>query len=105
ARPSSPTAPPHPLPLHGRSSDLDRALVRRRARETDLFTRPRRESVGLEFGEAEVEEQALHGALLRLVPLGGGIAHHEGVDRLLRSEEHTSELQSRENLVCRLPLA
>src|SRR5690606_39429192 len=29
---------------------------------------------------------------------------HDGVDRGLRSEEHTSELQSRENLVCRLLL-
>src|SRR5690606_41424256 len=28
----------------------------------------------------------------------------EGVDRPVRSEEHTSELQSRENLVCRLLL-
>src|SRR5690606_41755134 len=28
----------------------------------------------------------------------------DGVDPLLRSEEHTSELQSRENLVCRLLL-
>src|SRR5690606_40869251 len=27
---------------------------------------------------------------------------HLGLHRLLRSEEHTSELQSRENLVCRL---
>src|SRR5690606_41940117 len=29
---------------------------------------------------------------------------HEGADVGLRSEEHTSELQSRENLVCRLLL-
>src|SRR5690606_41593412 len=27
---------------------------------------------------------------------------HQGADRSLRSEEHASELQSRENLVCRL---
>src|SRR5690606_41942475 len=41
---------------------------------------------------------------------GGGTdpAHHEGAGReeadFKRSEEHTSELQSRENLVCRLLL-
>src|SRR5690606_41088501 len=32
----------------------------------------------------------------------GGIGH--GLEALTRSEEHTSELQSRENLVCRLLL-
>src|SRR5207302_11191789 len=49
-------------------------------------------------------------------PVGGSLAAHvehafHAVDRLLerrghrlRSEEHTSELQSRENLVCRLLL-
>src|SRR5690606_41860593 len=37
---------------------------------------------------------------------GGACARRgaRGADRLLRSEEHTSELQSRENLVCRLLL-
>src|SRR5690606_41030670 len=35
----------------------------------------------------------------------GGVDHLAGVHRdQLRSEEHTSELQSRENLVCRLLL-
>src|SRR5690606_41649397 len=42
------------------------------------------------------------------VGVGPGHAHHAdlGLPRLLqgRSEEHTSELQSRENLVCRLLL-
>src|SRR5207302_10284312 len=32
------------------------------------------------------------------------LAHNNTVDLLKRSEEHTSELQSRENLVCRLLL-
>src|SRR5690606_40767700 len=36
-----------------------------------------------------------------LVEQGDGA---DGEAPLLRSEEHTSELQSRENLVCRLPL-
>src|SRR2546427_1067571 len=34
----------------------------------------------------------------------GGVPLHEGVQRLVRSEEHTSELQSQSNLVCRLLL-
>src|SRR5690606_41650538 len=36
----------------------------------------------------------------------GSVVHYEGIDSCLqaRSEEHTSELQSRENLVCRLLL-
>src|SRR2546430_11675902 len=36
---------------------------------------------------------------------GGGVAVHPGPgDHLVRSEEHTSELQSQSNLVCRLLL-
>src|SRR5690606_38862964 len=50
------------------------------------------------------------GALQRLVAERRGAAHERGdelrlmVDEPLRSEEHTSELQSRENIVCRLLL-
>src|SRR2546430_16127152 len=32
----------------------------------------------------------------------GGLGHRVGPERLARSEEHTSELQSQSNLVCRL---
>src|SRR5690606_40333540 len=35
---------------------------------------------------------------------GGSIARVDGYEPWFRSEEHTSELQSRENLVCRLLL-
>src|SRR6266511_5621002 len=45
--------------------------------------------------------------LVRVAVLNGSFSSSEGAvapDRLLRSEEHTSELQSRENLVCRLLL-
>src|SRR5690606_41888101 len=46
---------------------------------------------------------ALHAVLLDRRPLGvPGVGDREDV--LDRSEEHTSELQSRENLVCRLLL-
>src|SRR5690606_41063847 len=34
----------------------------------------------------------------------GTVVHGKGIIRKSRSEEHTSELQSRENLVCRLLL-
>src|SRR5690606_41652332 len=37
-------------------------------------------------------------------PVGGNAQVRDGVEAALRSEEHTSELQSRENLVCRLLL-
>src|SRR5690606_40259278 len=36
--------------------------------------------------------------------LAGAIMNSSGISQRLRSEEHTSELQSRENLVCRLLL-
>src|SRR5690606_40217019 len=38
------------------------------------------------------------------VDIGGFADQFQGVNQFSRSEEHTSELQSRENLVCRLLL-
>src|SRR2546428_9240978 len=38
------------------------------------------------------------------VRTGGSLAQGGGLDKLCRSEEHTSELQSRSDLVCRLLL-
>src|SRR2546430_11308616 len=64
-------------------------------------------------GRAPVERDALveeagHEALLALVdgvPVGVGTFHEViGLPGVLRSEEHTSELQSQSNLVCRLLL-
>src|SRR5690606_34314193 len=49
-------------------------------------------------GDADVGETTLLFELVRL-PQGAHVGEHP----LLRSEEHTSEPQSRENLVCRLP--
>src|SRR5690606_39938849 len=51
------------------------------------------------------EDRVHQGLLLHLVPLGG-TRGRRGARRTRdpRSEEHTSELQSRENLVCRLLL-
>src|SRR5690349_24256371 len=39
-----------------------------------------------------------------IYPLEGRLASHIAVERSKRSEEHTSELQSRRDLVCRLLL-
>src|SRR5688572_2220480 len=50
-------------------------------------------------------ERAMPGArtyVVWLVPRAGGVPQNMGVLTLQRSEEHTSELQSQSNLVCRL---
>src|SRR5690606_41317274 len=51
--------------------------------------------------------QILPGVFFSLVPVGqtaNFIQHAHNTQESMRSEEHTSELQSRENLVCRLLL-
>src|SRR5690606_42052402 len=67
----------------------------------------------LPCGEAEYMVQALVGAGFNVARLplgaaelkvGGSVARRAWSRATLRSEEHTSELQSRENLVCRLLL-
>src|SRR5690606_40704324 len=68
---------------------------------------------GLEAEERESLRALILGALLGLLPIAVAPAHSRllliaqlGACTLIasRSEEHTSELQSRENLVCRLLL-
>src|SRR5207302_2371082 len=102
--PSSVLSPPLPSFPTRRSSDLARpgnllrtALVRCRARDA------RREQRVL-GGETGVDHclDAAHG----VAPI---VCYEDDAGRLVahaarRSEEHTSELQSRENLVCRLLL-
>src|SRR5205085_10124582 len=67
------------------------------------------------LGQAAHEEQGSRGQLVRRIgrERGEAIARHVGVlvraelilqTPILRSEEHTSELQSQSNLVCRLLL-
>src|SRR5690606_3835852 len=48
--------------------------------------------------------QTVTGEVISTEDLGGANVHatKSGISHFLRSEEHTSELQSRENLVCRL---
>src|SRR5437773_6391757 len=75
------------------------------------FTRPFRASIvaRARFIEDLVAEQVAHG-VGQYVILGAGLdtfaqRRPELASRLLRSEEHTSELQSHHDLVCRLLLA
>src|SRR5690606_40848412 len=77
-----------------RSSDLAAGLFRhRRAGFPALADLLRRDQAGQRLGRGD-----LHGA-------GDGIRRPDRTQaRRPRSEEHTSELQSRENLVCRLLL-
>src|SRR3712207_7543542 len=68
---------------------------------TTLFRSQQVEVAGRPRGRVPVRDHAQrHPAEHDGVHAGGG----ERADRLLRSEEHTSELQSRQYLVCRLLL-
>src|SRR5690606_41353773 len=93
-------------------------LLLRSCAHCDLHSFPTRRSSDLVDGEQHVE--VLHGDIVDQLVIGaleeGGVDRHhrlgtfaghagrQGHGVLLRSEEHTSELQSRENLVCRLLL-
>src|SRR5207302_11414899 len=87
-----PTAPPFPYTTLFRSGGVRPLRARAAARSGGRplhHRRPRRRA----------------GALPRLVREAGAAASAPaGDDGEARSEEHTSELQSRENLVCRLLL-
>src|SRR5207253_7837797 len=88
----------------------------REVRPLSLITRPAGESHAQRFHESEVHcliVEVEHGWLERVrehqVSLDHPGAFHGGLSvwlatRLYRSEEHTSELQSRGHLVCRLLL-
>src|SRR5690606_39513049 len=102
-QPPSPTTS-YTLPLHAlfRSDPLDLAATQAR----DQFARHRPAQVRLahhEVDHAPADEMRLESAPrgfdFRQLGHRGFVANGIG-----RSEEHTSELQSRENLVCRLLL-
>src|SRR5690606_40582473 len=78
------------LPAH-RMADLDAAAA-------DLDTAPDPGAAGLAAAGPLLRRLAHRGAVL------GGDGEVGGLGAATRSEEHTSELQSRENLVCRLLL-
>src|SRR5690606_41467019 len=88
----------HSVPTR-RSSDLEqRASERDVGRVVAARMRPGLERRG---GEEQVQADEREGDERRVRVDGGGRARGEVGTR---SEEHTSELQSRENLVCRLLL-
>src|SRR5690606_39638575 len=96
---SPPRRPPPSTPCpYTRSSDLERAQPHLVAAAGD--------------GEDVVTLELRMGRLAEMAEPGAGLVHHAHAAALgrhpdavaSRSEEHTSELQSRENLVCRLLL-
>src|SRR5690606_41735901 len=97
---STPPRPPPSLPTR-RSSDLVHPRAARRAEDRGQVGHPHLAALPGAQGVRDVPEAVARGRgglrlatrVVRRVPPG---------DR--RSEEHTSELQSRENLVCRLLL-
>src|SRR5690606_41316886 len=94
--------PPFTRFPYTRSSDLARCRYNvqaaRVARRGDR-TRPRREHHKGEGREYRDDKSAV-----RICKADEGVYRGDGTAARPRSEEHTSELQSRENLVCRLPL-
>src|SRR3712207_6920718 len=79
-----------------------RALRPPRARSTTAPRSRASRPVGRKVGAASIDEPASRTpAAARMSVLPGGVL---GVALLHRSEEHTSELQSRQYLVCRLLL-
>src|SRR5205085_10958462 len=102
------TAPIHPRYLHSfptrRSSDLIRS--RRSISPTDCWDETRRLNIARRFGSAMISNTDsilfVYSTEHMLVKVYSGRTRGNGCTD--RSEEHTSELQSQSNLVCRLLL-
>src|SRR5690606_41670890 len=99
--------PPPPLSTLFPYTTLFRSQGTDTCRSTDLV-RAHRHHIGCAGREFEPQlAEGLHGVDEQIVRAGAD-QHLDAIDGLdhagLRSEEHTSELQSRENLVCRLLL-
>src|SRR5438093_8811333 len=101
-------APCSPLPFYGRHHDArnaagDDAIEGREVgRDVQREAVPRDPLFHVDADARDLSAAGPHAGVAG-VPLGGDAELGEGVDqRLLRSEEHTSELQSLTNLVCRL---
>src|SRR5579875_4034656 len=90
--------------LEARSGEQKEAPLRRDVRSLGLLLgRVLREQAGEELYEKV--EQLRQSAIRRREALAGGeIREAEDLMQLARSEEHTSELQSHSDLVCRLLL-
>src|SRR3712207_9414068 len=81
-------------------------LIKRRPPRSTLFPYTTLFRSGLRHWYAPLHGQPAGGASAAY-PLGGAadpVRRHRGARRAERSEEHTSELQSRQYLVCRLLL-
>src|SRR5690606_41486329 len=99
------TAPPH---LHSfptrRSSDLKDCRQPLNTITASLVAWLAGGPVGFRLARCQRTPAHLRTHHLRLDPCMAGQGHSRQHLMLARSEEHTSELQSRENLVCRLLL-
>src|SRR5690606_41266234 len=98
--PLPPRSPPFPYTTLFRSDHAQRAHA----------LAVQRERLGIGAGDDEAVDAGVHQDADRGRVLGDALVEalvghvHEREQLALRSEEHTSELQSRENLVCRLLL-
>src|SRR5690242_20932790 len=71
---------------------------------TEIYTLSLHDALPISFMGPAAPSPERRGTPRSGVPRGGGGALPGGGDNRLRSEEHTSELQSHVNLVCRLLL-
>src|SRR5690606_41952837 len=94
----------HSIPTR-RSSDLHHAVDdHSRVAYSEILDDERKETAA-EFMQRAIEFFKQHGVTVAAVMTDNGACYRSHVfNNVLRSEEHTSELQSRENLVCRLLL-
>src|SRR5690606_40237937 len=101
---ASPTTELDPLSLHAALPICREALHRRRRMLAQRREDVVRKAAQLDAVPLDQRRQRLLVPRLELRDHVGRLREARGFDDLLRSEEHTSELQSRENLVCRLLL-
>src|SRR5690606_41371459 len=87
-----------------RSSDLRASGTRKSARVSRALLEQNSGMACAPSLSAASGGAALHDGIITLHPLCGAHLVSQGRVQTPRSEEHTSELQSRENLVCRLLL-
>src|SRR2546430_7266462 len=80
-------------------------LFRSRAHDIDTANQLVRPAIGIHTIDDDRHHlERLRPVALRVGEAAGDVGEHQAVVFALRSEEHTSELQSQSNLVCRLLL-
>src|SRR3712207_7386287 len=70
---------------------------------TEIYTLSLHDALPIFLGDDDAQRQTVAAPPVHVGHVAEGAAH-DGAGALLRSEEHTSELQSRQYLVCRLLL-